>query len=171
MIPTHVIAAATSFLGGLAAGDQAGILGWGWLLISLGIMIVVAILLIIAASWSDKSPYLEHLGHGGGHAEHAAVAERHIEIEFPAVLPAQADDLVIIEGIGPKINQILHDAGIHTFSQLSETETSRLSEILLSAGLRINDPTTWPSQARLAAQGKWQELESLKASLKGGRRS
>jgi hypothetical protein len=171
MIPTHEIATASAFLSGLVAGDQAGILGWGWLLISLGTIFIVAILLIVAASWSDKSPYLENMAHGGGHAGGGAVAERHIEIESPVVPSVQADDLVIIEGIGPKINQILNDAGITTFAQLAETETSRLSEILLAAGLRISDPATWPDQARLAAQAKWQELEELKASLKGGRRA
>jgi small subunit ribosomal protein S2 len=31
------------------------------------------------------------------------------------------------------------------------------------------DPTTWPKQAKLAAKGKWDELQALKDSLQGGR--
>jgi large subunit ribosomal protein L20 len=90
--------------------------------------------------------------------------------------PAQArdsgvvDDLIKIEGIGPKINTLLHEAGIHTFAELAQTDVERLREILLQAGLRVNDPTTWPEQAALAAAGKWDELQTLQDQLNAGRR-
>jgi predicted flap endonuclease-1-like 5' DNA nuclease len=79
------------------------------------------------------------------------------------------DDLVIIEGIGPKIAALLNDAGIATFAQLAGTDTSHLKEILNAAGLRVNDPTTWPEQARLAAAGDQEGLQKLQETLKGGR--
>jgi large subunit ribosomal protein L21 len=80
------------------------------------------------------------------------------------------DDLVAIEGIGPKIAGILKAAGIATFADLAATDTSRLSDILHGANLRLADPTTWPEQAQLAAEGKWEEFKALQNSLKGGRR-
>ena len=81
------------------------------------------------------------------------------------------DDLKKVEGIGPKIESLLNDDGIHTWRQLSEAPISRLKEILDAAGsrYRIHDPGTWPRQAGLAADGKWDELEKLQDELKGGR--
>lgn len=93
------------------------------------------------------------------------------ETFVPAVMPAQPDDLEIIEGIGPKIARVLRDAGITTFAQLAGTEVSRLDEILREVNLRnIANPTTWPEQAKLAAAGDWEAFKKLTAELKGGRR-
>jgi small subunit ribosomal protein S2 len=79
------------------------------------------------------------------------------------------DDLEIIEGIGPKIATLLKEAGIKTFVQLADTDVARLKSILLAANLRVNDPTSWPEQAKLAAAGKADELKQLQDHLKGGR--
>lgn len=84
--------------------------------------------------------------------------------------PSQ-DELEVIEGIGPKIASILRAQGIRTFRQLSETSLERLNEILQEVGAGINPPDTWPAQARLAAEGKWDELDELKSQLKAGRRN
>jgi len=82
------------------------------------------------------------------------------------------DDLAIVEGIGPKINTILHEAGIRTFARLAATEVPALEEILRAAGLRrINNPQTWPEQAKLAADGEWSKLETLQKQLKAGRKA
>ena len=91
---------------------------------------------------------------------------------LPAVPPmfVKPDDLTIVEGIGPKINQVLHAAGIQSLSQLSDSDVVQLKEILIAAGLRLADPTTWPQQARLAAAGDLETLKALQASLKGGRK-
>lgn len=83
--------------------------------------------------------------------------------------PLVIDDLTKIEGIGPKINQLLHDAGINTFAALAATDTNRLNEIVLEAGLRMANVMSWPAQASLAADGKWDELASYQDRLKGGR--
>lgn len=80
------------------------------------------------------------------------------------------DDLEMIEGIGPKIAAVLRDAGINTFPELAAADPSALRDVLRSAGLRLADPTTWPEQARLAAEGKWDEFETLVSGLRGGRR-
>ncbi len=90
----------------------------------------------------------------------------------PTEADAPPDDLKVIEGIGPKIEQVLHDAGIRTYAQLAATGVDRLREVLAAAGsrFRLADPSTWPEQARLAADGRWEELQALQARLKGGRR-
>lgn len=80
------------------------------------------------------------------------------------------DDLKRIEGIGPRISQVLQSAGIRTFDQLAQTSVADLEEILTKADLRLADPATWPDQARLAAAGEWRSLEIFQERLKGGRR-
>jgi predicted flap endonuclease-1-like 5' DNA nuclease len=88
-------------------------------------------------------------------------------------LATGADDLVKIEGIGPKIAQILNDAGITTFAALAGTEVSRLRALLDAAGnrYRMADPTTWPEQAAHAARGDWAAFNDLVARLKSGRKA
>jgi NADH-quinone oxidoreductase subunit I len=88
-----------------------------------------------------------------------------------AATPDKSDDLTKIEGIGPVISKTFNAAGISTFSQLAASTPERLKQILDDADLRrIHDPATWPEQAKLAADGKWDELEKLQDELKGGRR-
>lgn len=84
--------------------------------------------------------------------------------------PAAADDLQRIEGIGPKIAQVLADAGITTFAKLAKTSAQELHRLLKDAGLAMADPETWPQQAQLARDGRWEELDKLQEELKGGRR-
>ncbi|CAL2090043.1 50S ribosomal protein L21 [Tenacibaculum sp. 190524A02b] len=79
----------------------------------------------------------------------------------------KGDDLKKIEGIGPKIAETLTAAGISTFAELAKTEPAKISEII--AGVRGNHVTdTWPTQAGLAADGKWDELKVLQDKLDGG---
>ncbi len=89
--------------------------------------------------------------------------------EPPAEVGA-GDDLSRIAGIGPKVAQILQEAGIRTFAQLAATDVDELRRILREAGLRFMDPSTWPEQAGLAAQGDWDALAQLQSQLKRGRR-
>jgi len=87
-----------------------------------------------------------------------------------AVEAAEADDLRKIEGIGPKIAEIFNLAGISTFADLAGTSVEKLSEILTDAGSKYasKNPGTWPEQAKLAAEGNWDELKDLQEKLKGG---
>jgi predicted flap endonuclease-1-like 5' DNA nuclease len=85
----------------------------------------------------------------------------------------RVDDLKIVEGIGPKIAAVLRDAGVTTFAQLASVDPERLRQILRDRDpnlLRLADPTTWPEQARLAAEGEWEALAGYQQELKGGRR-
>jgi predicted flap endonuclease-1-like 5' DNA nuclease/uncharacterized membrane protein YeaQ/YmgE (transglycosylase-associated protein family) len=78
------------------------------------------------------------------------------------------DDLAIVEGIGPKIADLLRSNDIRTFAQLAATPVARLHDILAAAGPRFkiaNHPDTWPRQADLCAHGQWEELRKLQESL------
>jgi predicted flap endonuclease-1-like 5' DNA nuclease len=74
-----------------------------------------------------------------------------------------ADDLEIIEGIGPKIAELFHKDGIHTFAQLSRTPTPQIQAMLDRAGptFRVANPGTWSEQALLAAHNRWDALRAL----------
>ena len=89
------------------------------------------------------------------------------------VRPAQdtPDDLKRIEGIGPKLEEFLNDAGIHTFQGLASADAADLQKRLDAAGLQMMDPKGWIEQAKLAAKGKWEELKKLQDELEGGRRT
>lgn len=85
-----------------------------------------------------------------------------------AVIP---DDLKRIEGIGPKIEQLLHKEGILTYAQLAETPSERIKEILSEAGSRfhMHNPSTWPRQSSYARDGQWEELKAWQEELNKGR--
>jgi len=89
----------------------------------------------------------------------------------PATAPAKGDDLKVIEGIGPKIAGIMNEAGISTFAQMAQKTGEELRKILDDGGIgAIADPTTWPEQAALAAEGKMESLKELQDKLQGGRK-
>ncbi len=83
---------------------------------------------------------------------------------------AKGDDLKKIEGVGPKIAEIFANAGITTFVEMAKADPEKLKEILIEAGAKyaMHNPTTWPQQAQLAANGEWEELKELQEKLDGG---
>jgi predicted flap endonuclease-1-like 5' DNA nuclease len=85
--------------------------------------------------------------------------------------PIRNDDLKKIEGIGPVIEKLLHEKDIYTFDQLASIDPELLAGILAEAGSRfqIHSPETWPAQAALARDEKWEELALLQERLSGGR--
>lgn len=80
------------------------------------------------------------------------------------------DDLTLIEGIGPKIKELLYSNNIKNFEKLSRTNTLYLQNMLDEAGNSFNmaNPKTWPEQARLAYEGRWEELDEYQNELYGG---
>lgn len=74
------------------------------------------------------------------------------------------DDLTVVEGVGPKIAGLLADAGVDTWRGLATTDVDRLRAILDDAGsrYRMHDPSPWPPQASLLADGRWQEFKDRK---------
>ncbi len=89
------------------------------------------------------------------------------------VAPLKHDNLKMVEGIGPKIEELLNKEGIVTFRHLSEASNERLTDILRAAGTRfqMHDPESWPQQAEMAADGKWDALEAWQDELNKGRLS
>lgn len=81
------------------------------------------------------------------------------------------DDLKIVEGIGPKIEELFNHAGIYSFDDLANTAVDKLKEILDEGGSRfqMHDPSTWPQQGALARDGKWEELKKWQEELNKGR--
>lgn len=86
--------------------------------------------------------------------------------------PENADDLKIIEGIGPKIEELLNAKGIFTFAQVVDTPAADIKAILEEAGSNFatHDPGTWGEQAALLRDGKMEEFNALVEELKGGKR-
>ena len=83
---------------------------------------------------------------------------------------AKADDLTKIEGIGPKAAEALANAGMSTYEALAEGDPEKIKELLTEASSRLAhlDPGSWPKQAKMAAEGKWDELKEWQDKVKGG---
>jgi len=113
-------------------------------------------------------PVATQAGAPSGAAEPESESAGDAEPESEAKTPAP-DDLIRIEGIGPKISTIVAAAGITSFAELASQEVVRLEAILDEAGIHTANPSTWPQQAGLAAQGKWDELKELQDRIKNGR--
>jgi predicted flap endonuclease-1-like 5' DNA nuclease len=117
----------------------------------------------------------------------AATAETQLEMAAPELSPIAldasasgpapstygalfaSDNLQIVEGIGPKVETVLENAGIQTWADLAAKSPEDLRAILAAAGLSMMNPDTWPQQAQLAAAGKWDELIEYQRFLGGGR--
>ncbi|NJB70989.1 small subunit ribosomal protein S2 [Saonia flava] len=81
-----------------------------------------------------------------------------------------SDDLTKVEGVGPKAAEALVNAGIETYAKLAKANADSVKEILTEASSRMAhlDPTSWPKQAQMAADGKWDELKEWQDNTKGG---
>jgi predicted flap endonuclease-1-like 5' DNA nuclease len=96
-----------------------------------------------------------------------------LEEKKPITKVKKERDITLIEGIGPKIKELLAMDGIKTFDHVAKSKVEDLKNIMLTRGgtrYNANNPSTWPEQAALAALGKWEELKKLKAELKFGKR-
>jgi predicted flap endonuclease-1-like 5' DNA nuclease len=169
--------------------------GWSALLVLLVVTMFVAILLIIQ---SHQTPQLVVTHHEEpAHEEipdiqpeteqELVVAETVAEPEsfqaeeavaktsVPAVdasSPIYPDDLTRIEGIGPKISELLNKNGISRYDQLAATDVETLKDLLNKGGPRfgLSDPSSWPEQASYLAAGEIEKFNQLSAQLKGGKR-
>lgn len=83
-----------------------------------------------------------------------------------------AEDLTVIEGVGPKINELFKDNGLKTFTQVGGATVKEMRAILDKGGARYRmaNPGTWAKQAKLAANNKWKELKKLQDELSGGKK-
>ena len=79
-------------------------------------------------------------------------------------------DFTIIEGVGVKINDLIHQAGIHLYSEFAGTDVIIIQGILDDAGSNYNlaNPGSWIAQARLAASNQWATLKTWQDELDKG---
>lgn len=83
------------------------------------------------------------------------------------------DDLEVVTGIGPKIARLLINRGITTWKALADTSVAYIQEILEKDGgerYRIHNPESWPHQASLLDDGRWDEFRELRDSIRAGSR-
>ncbi len=82
----------------------------------------------------------------------------------------KADDLKKIEGVGPKAMEAMVNAGLDTFAKVAKAKPAAISKILTDASSRLAHLVTdsWPKQAKMAAEGKWDELKAWQDEAKGG---
>jgi predicted flap endonuclease-1-like 5' DNA nuclease len=127
------------------------------LLVVFGFFFLMVVVGWLASRNMGSKPTVEH--------------EAHMEPEVPAAHGKSADDLILLEGIGPKVASVLHEAGITSFADLAAADAARVQQALDSAGLQMMDPEGWIEQARLAARGDVEGLRKLQEELKGGRKA
>jgi hypothetical protein len=135
----------------LEEGTQSNVTWLLWVALGFFAVMVVVGWLVSRNKKQEAEPAHEH--HEEHHEEHAA------------------DDLTILEGIGPKVAKVLASAGITTFAALAKADAAKVQEILNAAGLQMLNPAGWIEQAELAAKGDMHGLKKLQAELKGGRRA
>jgi predicted flap endonuclease-1-like 5' DNA nuclease len=149
-------------------------LGWAVTILSLELL-VLWLWLRRRAESSDSAETWEHpeilLPEIEATRPESAIASKTTESSRVKTAPARAGErLERIEGIGPKVASLLNAADIRTFAQLAGTDVEQLRKILHENRLNFINPSTWPEQARLAADGRWQDLEAFQNELKGGQR-
>ncbi|NJB87138.1 putative flap endonuclease-1-like 5' DNA nuclease/cell division protein FtsB [Lewinella marina] len=129
------------------------------------------------ADWSeeDLSAYAARIGYVAelmreedwiGQARKLADArQRDPEAQAPPVPARQG--LLAVMGITPEIEAVLEDAGIRNLPTLAETPVEELEAMLQQAGghMSVHDPASWPRQATLAAEGRWEELKQLQEEV------
>ncbi len=100
------------------------------------------------------------------------VESESLPAQMPHPIYGTSDDLKVIEGIGPKIESLLKAAGIENWHDLAEASVTNLRGVLEQAGsrYRLNDPSTWPEQARLLSRSEWEKFKIYTDYLIGGRK-
>ncbi len=85
-------------------------------------------------------------------------------------VPVTHDDLTLIEGVGPKIAQLCVARGLTTWWRVANADLDLLRSMLAEAGpkFQVHDPTSWPQQARLLANGQWEKFKTLADALRSG---
>lgn len=81
------------------------------------------------------------------------------------------NDLTVVEGIGPKIQELFHNHDVMTWKALSECSVDKCQSVLDSGGdrFKIHNPGSWPEQAKMAYEGRWADLLKWQDELDGGK--
>ena len=112
----------------------------------------------------------------GGYTGNALIEENEVAFDVSAAKAAlgkniKHNDLKLIEGIGPKIENLFHNHDIDTWLKLADLNVAQCRDILMTGGdrYRLHDPASWPMQARMAAEGKWKDLARWQDDHKHGK--
>ncbi len=129
--------------------------------------------LMVSGDWKTLDEYQEYLIGGvdpADLAESSSLTAEDLAMTADVFGKKYAlDDLKIVEGIGPKIEEILNDKGINTWKELARADVKSLEKILEDNGLQFHNPTTWPRQAAMAAAGMWVDLKKWQDELDAGK--
>jgi len=89
----------------------------------------------------------------------------------PAKRGRKSDDLKLIEGVGPKMEEALRNAGFKTFAKIATSNPDKLKAVLVKANSRFGIAATesWPTQAKMATKGAFEELKAFQDTLNRGR--
>ena len=93
------------------------------------------------------------------------------EVMSGAHAEKSADDLTVLEGVGPKVAKILNEAGYASFADLANADPAVVDKVLDANNLQMMDSAGWIEQAKLAAAGNIEGLKKLQEELKGGRKA
>ncbi|MCK0202205.1 50S ribosomal protein L21 [Ornithobacterium rhinotracheale] len=112
---------------------------------------------------------IEILSIGGAKGEKPAKKAKATTAKSSAKV--KKDDLTIVEGIGPKVQELFNENGISTLEELAAKKPEELKAILEPKGgiYAAMDTETWPKQAQMAAEGEIEELKAWQDELKGGK--
>ena len=127
----------------------------------------------VRGDWDGLQKWQEEL-YAGLRVVEAVPTDAEIDVEAARAAGVQlkhADDLEIIEGIGPQIAGLLREHGIATFAHLAAAAPSDIRAILALGGpsFRIAEPATWPEQAGFCVRNDWVGLKELQDRLTAGR--
>lgn len=128
--------------------------------------------LAVDGKWQDLIALQKNLDTGKADAKGETDSKlEKMMIKLGLLKKWKRDDLKAVEGIGPKIESLFHDNGIKTWLDLANTSVDKLKQIMEGAGSRFKlaDPGTWPKQAQLAHEEKWDELKEYQDFLDGGK--
>lgn len=157
----------------LQEGGSQGISWLVWVVLIIFLLMVILGWWVSSKGWLKKEEEPQHVEHG--HEEHAHEEHAHVETVVEShpetVKVATLDDLTVLEGIGPKVAQVLAGVGITTFEGLAKADPAQLRSALDAAGYKYMEPAGWIEQAAFAAKGDTEGLKKLQDSLKGGRKA
>jgi len=110
----------------------------------------------------------DHPSETAAKATAPASEELTVAVTDPEAAVGSADDLEIIDGIGPKIAAALRAAGIDSFQKLANATEDQLRGILSAAHVRYPGTTLpyWAQQASYAARQDWEGFKKYNADRK-----
>lgn len=132
----------------------------------------------LSASLSEKTRLGTDLGAAKSSLASASFAAATPTIAFDADAAKavfgkriKENDLTVVEGIGPKIQELFHNHNVNTWKALSECTVDKCQDVLNSGGdrFKMHNPGTWSKQAKMAYEGRWADLLKWQDELDGGK--